>query len=238
VGTRLGQKVNDLRAGVTSLAPTYIGGGVPVVAASGAGIVNIPFDNNYATNDRALLFVAGIGNTSYTAPAGWSECANSPQHDGASGLNARIHCFTKVVTAGAESNPTVADVAGDDAKLGTIVLVRGTGAAAPTIDSTAGATAAAGTALSLPAVTTTADNCLIIQATAIHNDIATPQFSAYANSGLTSLTDQYDFNSTTGTGCGLGIVTGIKVAHGDIGTTTGTIAASTTMAMFTIALRL
>jgi hypothetical protein len=237
-GTRLGLKIVDLRAGTTSLAPTYITGGVPVVAASGAGIANIPFITNYATNDRALLFVSGIGNTPYAAPAGWSEVANSPQHDGASGLNARIHCFTKVLTAGAESAPTVADVAGDDAKLGTIVIIRGTGAAAPTIDITAGATAAASTSLSLPSVTTTADNCLIVQATAIHNDIGTWQFDAYANAGLSSLVEQYDFNTTTGTGAGLGIVTGIKVAHGAIGNTTGTIAASTTQAMLTIALRL
>jgi hypothetical protein len=237
LGTRFGQKLVDLRAGTTTAEPKYIGAGVPVVAASGAGLTSVPFLVNYATNDIGLLVVSGIGNTNYAAPAGWTEVTGSPQHDGASGTNARLQVFWKRLTAGAETAPTVADVAGDDAKIGVILHFRGCTTSGNPWDTSSGTTAATSTTVSFPTVTTSVANTIVVNLCSIHNDIGTWQFDTYVNASLTNLTDQLDYNTTTGTGAGIGVATGTKAAAGAVSATTATIASTSTQALLTIALK-
>lgn len=234
IGDRMAVTILDFVNGTTAKPyPKWCATGVPVAALS-SGSLTVPLPQSYATNDIGVLMVSGIGQTPYATPAGWTQFPNSPQHDAASGTNTRLQMFWKRFTAGAESDPTVADVSGDDAKLGQIVTIRGCTTSGNPFDVTSGGTAAAGTSIVIPGATTTVANALVMILAAHHLDVATEQFDAWANSDLTSVFEQIDISTATGTGCGLGVATGLKLAAGTYGNTTVTLAAASTTAYGTI----
>lgn len=228
--------VNDL-TNVAPQTPRWAGAGPFTVATSLQGIT--PTMPRHKANDILVLVVAGIGNTAYAAPAGWTEFTNSPQHDGASGLNSRLQAFWFRAVDGSTAAPTVADVAGDDAKIGFVYVVRGATTSGNPFDTTAGDTSATSTSVTCPGVTTTVPNCLVVAMCADTVDSDTPQFTGgtWANANLTNFVEHVDRNTATGAGAGIGIAAGFKATAGATGTTTATLATTGTQARLTIAFK-
>jgi hypothetical protein len=232
-GSRVATIVKNHLNATTSVAnPIHMACGVPVVASSVQGATPV-IPVNYATGDIGLLLVSGVGQNNYATPSGWTAVTGSPQHDSASGLNARLQAWTKTLTAGAETNPTIADVASDDAKIVVVCTIRGSSG----IDTSAGNTAAASTSLTFPSLTTTVNNDLILNVTGHKTDVTVEQASAWSNTDTTGITEQFDVATSTGGGAGLAYATSVKVSSGSVSGTTATIATSATNAKLSIAFK-
>jgi hypothetical protein len=245
IGERIAAAILDVVNGVAAPAnPVWGGAGDRVVAASGAalGPVPLPYHEANGLNGRPdvlLLFVSGIGQNNYAAPAGWTQIIDSPQHDSGASTNARGQMFWKRVTVtNGETPPTIADIASDNSKHAICGVLRGCVATGNPFVDTSGGTAVAGTSLSWPALDTTGtNNCLIVQFVASPIALATAQGSAYANSDLTEITEQIDISTTSGLGGSIIVITGVKAAGGAIGATSGTLATSATTAYVGAAFR-
>lgn len=208
--------------------------GVPNFGTSATGVTcSAP---TRSVGDLLAFLYTGNGNTAIATPTGYTQVANSPQHDAASASNARLHVYTRVATGDANDDVTTADVGGDGGKQGVIInLGRSVGG----ILTTAGSTAAANTAVTFPTVDTTGtNNCLIVNIGAfiINSNVAQSVIASWANASLTNLQQEYDrFSTTSSAGCI--VVGGLKAVGGAVSGTTMTNAAAGTagMALMTIA---
>lgn len=189
----------------------------------------------YDTNDVGVLVLAGSGANAYATPAGWTEFPNSPQAGG--GAAARLHVWWKRLTAGAEVNPTIADVAGDDAKVAVIFTVRGCNPVGNPFDATAGATAAAANAVSIPGGNSTVRDGLVLLLAAHVIDTTAKQFGSLANAGLSELVERIDASTSLGNGAGLAIATGRRAEVGTFGATSGFLETASTQALAMIVLK-
>lgn len=231
-------QIGNDTAPVVASPPNYQAQGSVVVAAAGAALGPVIWPAHEA-GDIGILVVAGCHGTgnAYAVPAGWTQLASSPQTNSGSSLLARLQVFFRRATSGAESDATVADVAGDDSKLGQIITFRGCIASGSPIDVTAGDTSAASTSVIIPGATTTGAQRLVIAIASYSQiDTATPQFSAGANATLTDFAERQDFASTSSVGYGFAVFTGVKASAGAYGTTTATLGASQTQARISLAL--
>ena len=96
----------------------------------------------------------------------------------------------------------------------------------------------ADTSADWPSVTTTVDDCLIVLFIATGRDItSTANLGAVTNANLTSITERMDDWTATGTGGGIGMVTGIKATAGAVGTSSATMGSTDSKALLTIALQ-
>lgn len=193
--------------------------------ATGTGNVTPTLPSGHALND-ILFLVVQSSNQSVTAPAGYTQIG--PQNGLGTAANAgatRLAVFWKR-DGGSESDPTVTDTG--DHTYATMIAIKGcvtTGN--PFHFKNNGFKKTASTTLTIPGGETTIDNSLIIYFAAHAVDNASAQFSAEANSDLTSITEQFDDGTTDGTGGGIGIWTGIKTTAGVFGNFTATEANST-----------
>jgi hypothetical protein len=204
-------------------------------SGSGTGAVTLAWPAHIA-DDVALLFVEAAGGeaVTLTTPSGFTECANSPQATGAGTAGTRIHAYWHRATSAAMASVVIGD-AGDHV-FGTMLTFRGCIDTGDPVNVTAGAVKTpATTAFSSPTVTTTVGGCLVVAAVARDDDIATAEFSAWANANLVSIAEMFDLGTTSGNGGGIGIGGGIKAAAGATGATTGTVVSSIN-ASITIAL--
>jgi hypothetical protein len=88
-----------------------------------------------------------------------------------------------------------------------------------------------------PTVTTLADNCLVCLCIATGRDVAsTANLGAVTGSSLTGLAEQMDNWVISGTGGGIGLVTGFKTPAGGIGSPVATMGSNDGKAMLTLAL--
>jgi hypothetical protein len=98
-------------------------------------------------------------------------------------------------------------------------------------------TQATTTSVVMPGCTTDQNNALACFFTYFSRDLAsTANYSAQANAGLTSVTEQHDQTSAAGVGGGIGLTTGIKATAGATGNCTATGAVSQTMAHISVGL--
>ena len=106
------------------------------------------------------------------------------------------------------------------------------------INATAQQAWAVGTDITLPSVTTDAANCAIVHVAGTGRDTnSTTNFSAWANSHLSSLTEVADDVTSTAGGGGFGAACGILAAAGACGTGTCTQATSIVWTGITVALK-
>lgn len=88
-----------------------------------------------------------------------------------------------------------------------------------------------------PDVTTTAADCLVCLCIATGRDFnSTANLGAVTNANLTSLTEQMDNWVSTGTGGGIGLVTGFKASAGAVGSSTATMGTTDGKALMTLPL--
>lgn len=94
------------------------------------------------------------------------------------------------------------------------------------------------TAISITGLTSTLDNCLVLSmaGTTLPDANSSGQFSAWANSDLTSVTEQADHHTSSGAGGGIGIASGIKASAGAVGATTATKSVATMSANLMVAI--
>ncbi len=198
--------------------------------ASGVGDVVPGVPTGLTTNDVELLFCECIQTETVAAPSGWTEIPDSPQTAAAT----KLHIFWRRWD-GVAGDPTVVDPGNH------VVAVRAAFQNVITTgnpyDVTAGDTGASSTSVSIPGDTTTTDNCLIVAACAAGTDIATPDFSSWTNSDLSSVTEIIDEFRTDAGGGGIGVATGGKATAGAYGATTATLGTASSQGRISIALK-
>lgn len=212
-----GCQADIVTATSTALAPT------PLPPFWG-GINNKP--------DIAVMWYSGASANAISAPAGWTQVTNSPQYGG-NVSDSRLHVFTRTLTA-SETAPQIADVASDEAKAAGMFIIRNsTGLdATPTGDTVLASAPSA--SVTWPTITTVTANCLVVHLVAYRIDAAVPACSAYSNGALAGLAERVDFDSAVGSGYGIAIAIGKKATAGAVGTTTATLASSTSQARLTL----
>ena len=223
---------------VFAAAPTFVAAGN---VANGTGAITPALPAGIAVNDILLLFIETANQAisiSNQNGGAWAAVANSPQGTGtAAGASAtRLTVFWSRYN-GTQGAPTVSD--SGDHQLGRIIAVRGAITSGNPWDVTAGGVGAtASTGGAIPGATTMVDNTLVVAAiaTALPDATGTANFSAWANSDLTSITELTDNTTTSGNGGGLGIAAGVKATAGTYGNTTVTLANSSVRGMMSIAL--
>lgn len=237
IGIRAADAIIDMVEANAAETPYVVAIGQVTVANSASALTLATPLPPHIAGDDIYVVLAGIGQNNYATPSGWTEVADSPQHDSASSLNARIQCWTIHASAPGTSPPTIADVGSDSSKLGVAIVVRG--AHATPIDVTAGGTAASSTSVSIPGDTTTGDQRLIIAMAALTVDSNTPQlvFTSPTNASLSGLNQQLNYSSASGPGVGLAIITGRKAAAGAFSATTATLSTACTQAYLTLAIK-
>lgn len=208
---------------------TIVGTGA---AASGTGAVSPALPTGTTTGDVLVLFIE-TGNEAVAAMTGWTEANNSPVAM-TTAQATRLTVRWKRAVAG-ESAPTVPDPG--DHVLARILGLRGVSAVDPPFSLTANGTGStATTSATFPTLTTTVPGSIILNAVAIGTDVAsTAQFSAWANSSLTTIVEQIDTTVADGNGGGLGVVSGMKGTAGAVLGTTATVATAATKAVMTLA---
>lgn len=237
LGSRIADKIIDLTNGTTPANPYWMAAGIPSVAAAVGSPT--PTQPAHQSGDIQILAIAGIGANSITLTdaQGFTEVTGSPFRDSGSSLNARLHVFWRRCTSSSMTAPTIGDPASDDAKMALIFTIRGAVASGDPVDVIAGDGATTSTSVTIPGATTTGANRLIVNILAHEVDAATPQASGWANADLTELTEQFDVSYTTGSGIGLAIATGVKATAGAYGSTTATLATTSTQARVSIAIK-
>lgn len=239
LGSTVSTKYFEVLAAVPPANPFVHSVGTATIAGSGSALGPIFWPAVHAANDIGVIVISGLGVNPYLAPSGWTEVTNSPQHQGADNLAARLHVFWRRATSSAEPTPTIADVASDDAKIGVMFTVRGCKTSGNPFIATAGDstdTAGASTSVTIPAVDTTGtNNCLVVDVLAHRVDSAVAQVSGWTNGNLTKLVEEFDQTTNTSLGYGIGIASGIKATGGSTGTTAATLATSASQARLKVA---
>jgi hypothetical protein len=235
VGTTTGVTWSFTTAGLT---PTFVAAGA---VASGTGAITPALPAGIATNDILLLSLETANQAisiSNQNGGTWTEVTNSPQGTGTAAAAAatRLTVFWSRYN-GTQGAPTTSD--SGNHQLGRIIAVRGATTSGNPWNVTAGGVeATADTSGAIPGATTTVTDTLVVAAiaTALPDATGTANFSAWANSNLTSITERTDNTVTAGNGGGLGIATGVKATAGAYGDTTVTVGTSAAKGMMSIAL--
>jgi hypothetical protein len=222
-----------------SAAVEFVAAGA-LVGGTGAQTAVWP---THQSGDVALLIVETANQAAtpmLSIPAGFVEVTNSPQGTGTGGDAAatRLAVFWKRAASSAEANPRVAD--SGNHQIAMIITFRGVIASGNPWDVTAGDVAAtASTSVLIPGATTTVPNTFVVAIVCNGTDTDIAQTSGWTNANLlpTSLTEQADGGSFAGNGGGFGVATGDWASIGAYGTTTATLATSSTQGRMSIALK-
>ena len=232
-------KTGYISVSAGSSTPTFVAAGA---VASNAAAITPALPAGIVTNDILLLFLETANQAisiSNQNGGTWTAVASSPQGTGTAGGTAatRLTVFWSRYN-GAQGAPTTSD--SGNHQVGRIIAVRGCATSGSPWDVTAGGVeATVDTSGSIPGATTTVANTLVVAAiaTALPDASGTANFSAWANTNLTSVTERTDNTVTAGNGGGMAIATGAKAAAGACGNTTVTCGTSAVKGMLSLALK-
>jgi len=232
-------KLNYITVQAPGAVPTFVAAG-QVTSSTGAITPTLPA--GIASGDILLLFLETANQAiSISNPNGgtWAAVTNSPQGTGSTGTTSatRLTVFWSRYN-GTQGPPTTTDSGNHQA--GRIIAIRGCVTSGDPWDVTAGGVeSTADTSGAIPGATTTVANTLVVAAiaTALPDANGTANFSAWANSDLTSVTARTNDTRNTGNGGGLAVATGGKETPGTYANTAVTCGASTTKGMMSIALK-
>ena len=254
-GTMIGNttyywRIDETNAGGTTLGTIWsftTAAGPPTFVATGAVASNTvaitpALPAGIATGDILLLFLETANQAISIANQNggtWTAVTNSPPGTGTAGSTSatRLTVFWSRYN-GTQGAPTTSD--SGDHQLGRMIAIRGAAASGNPWNVTAGGVeAVSDTSGSIPGATTTVANTLVVAAiaTALPDATGTSNFSSWANSNLTGITERTDNTTSQGNGGGLGIVTGTKATAGAYGNTSVTCASSSYKAMMSIAIK-
>ena len=189
---------------------TYIGKSSSL--ASGTGAISVAVPSGYAQNDLLVLLLEGY-DAIPAAPSGWTSV------DTQSSTHTYFRVCWKLAGSG-ESSVSVDD--SGDSTHGLMMCFRGEDTSAPIHASSKNT--AGGTSFSANGVTTTVNECMILVAAGFFDADAndTSNYSSWANSSLTSITEIHDEATSAGSGGGIACAYGGKLLAGTVSATTAT----------------
>ncbi|MGH9251750.1 MAG: hypothetical protein ACRD0W_19850 [Acidimicrobiales bacterium] len=214
--------------------PTFVAVGT---AAEGLGDIVPGLPTGWAENDVFILAAKCRITDAINVPSGWAHVTDSPviADTGIPSDSPELTILWRRATA-SESAPTLVD-AGNH-QVAQIVAYRGVVATGNPWDVTsASSETTSDTSGSITGDTTTVADCLVVAAIAHAVDSAAAQFSSYANTDLSSVTERIDAGTAAGSGGGVGLADGGKATAGAYGATTVTLANASAKAMLTVALK-
>ncbi len=211
----LGYQIGSLILSNSRPSPRWWGSGV-ISAKTSTGTLTptVPTQNRIG-----ILAIAGIGNTAYVPPAGWTHITTV--HNDAFLTSARLQLYWKFLQSG--DSVTIADLPADDAATGAVFAFEGLSQTSPVNAVATNTTTTASTSLTVPGVTATASGLAVLVG-ATETDIATSQLTTPAG-----WEEHIDYHSTNASGTGL-VVAVKPVPAGVITGETWTLAAATTSA--------
>jgi hypothetical protein len=223
------------------MAPHFKREGTVSIAA---GAVSPAWPTHVAGDIGILIAGANWGTTGsptdldLSVPAGFTLIGTLVQNTGVLGANAgtQLGLYWCRATSGAMTAPTIE---GDDYTIARIITFGNCKATGSPVNGTPvseNSVQTGETSHSAPGMTTTLDDCLVVLAAAGHADAATLGASAWANNDLEGLLEVTDASTTTSTGGGITMATGIREEAGALGSTTLTTSTAEVMAFLTFAL--
>lgn len=217
LGDRIGQDILTPRP-----SQRWWGAGVPGTKTStGTLTPTVP------TSGRlGLLVIAGIGNTAYSPPAGWTLVANI--HDDLVLTSARLQVYWRSLQPG--DTVSIADLPADDAATAFVLVFEGCSLSSPIQVVTSATQTTASTTFTAPSATATGAGLAVVIG-AHELDFA----GARASGWPTDWTEQVDYSHTGASGSGIFVATK-PVTAGATGTIGATLAAASTWAAATVVL--
>lgn len=192
--------------------------------ASGTGTISPGLPTGTVAGDLLLMFVETAGGETPTC-SGWTLATSQATGSGTAGTKASI-----LYKIAAGSDATTTNDPGDHIAARIIGITTGTFNAGDPINDFAGGVDSSGTtSVTVGGYTTDRDDVLVFVFVTGDVDPAangTAEFSSWANSNLSSLTERIDNVRTSGNGGALGVASGGKATAGAIGDTTVTAATS------------
>lgn len=213
-------------------APTVVG--VSAANVNGIGAITPAFPSGYSavTDDVALTFLECESADTVTAPSGWAILTSQFV---ATGTTTKLTVLWRRLVAG-DTAPSVAD-AGDHL-IGRMMIVRGCPNSGNPWNNFAGSTeTVSDTTVAVPGLTTSADDCLIVAVFGTGQDVAsTTNASGWANPTLDSLVERMDDWTTSGTGGGFAVATGVAARAGGVAPTTASVVTANFKTLIVVAL--
>lgn len=191
-----------------------------------------PLPAGYQADDTLVLVVSTEGTNSsnvIATPSGWLQVSGSP----ATRDVIQVAVFYKTAAA-SETAPTFAALA-SNSQCGVMICIQGAETIGTPVNVAAAAIAGLGTSVTCPSVTTTTIDTLIMNIVADRTASATARYSGWTNAALAGLTEIVDDGYNLGNANGFGVAVGSKATAGSTGSTTTTLASSSSIAMITIA---
>jgi hypothetical protein len=187
-----------------------------------------------ATGDLLITIVASAGaSTEPTMPSGWTKIRTVK--NGTASTDSMLSVFYCVYTS---QSRTVSGTT-DHISARIIGIEAGTFDAVNPINAESGGNVQASTtSVSISGLTTTVDNCLVlsISGASLPDANSTAQYSSWANSSLTGITERTDNNTNNGNGGGHGSASGVKATAGAVSATTATKASAALLANLMVAI--
>jgi hypothetical protein len=213
-------------------APTVVG--VSAANVNGVGAITPAFPSGYTavTDDVALTFLECESADVVTPPSGWAVLNAQTV---STGITTKLTVLWRRLVGG-DTAPSIAD-AGDHL-IGRMMIVRGCVATGNPWNNFFGTTEpVADTTVAVPAIVTPADDCLIVAAFGTGQDVAsTANASGWANPTLDGLTERMDDWTTSGTGGGFAVATGVAARAGGVAQTTANVATANFKTLIVVAL--
>jgi hypothetical protein len=220
--------------------PTFGAAGTPAIGTASDASPAWPV--GHSAGQWGLLVVESAQEPIVLSPAsGFEELPRSPVGFGVpGGTNAtRLGAFGCFATSGAMTAPTVLNPG--DHSIGVIVTFDGVtqegGWPWDFMPISTVEPSNLATAVSIPGAETEVDECLVVLICTNQIDSNLTRFSGQTNADLANLTERVNVNTSQNNGGGLWVLTGEKSTKGAFGATTGTLAAGSTQARLTLALR-
>ena len=233
------QQVNGFRlrrAGLArqvGAAPEFIGAGS---VASGTSGTNMSWPSSYRANDLAVLVIEASGGDSTITPSGWTHMTGSPVVDVADATGSKLMVFWRFAASENEGSASIADPG--DHFVGRMFIFRGV--RQDVVPGRANATdtkTVASSSVTWPAITTISPNSLVLCIASRPDDSSSATvFSAFTNANLTSVAEAGEAGTVSGDGGGFVLNYGTRAAVGSTGTSSGSMSASLTNALMTVAL--
>jgi hypothetical protein len=203
--------------------------------ASGVNAISPGLPAGWPPDDIHVLVVE-TNNEPIAAMSGWSNVGVGVQNVATGTVTSLTIRWRRAV--GGDAAPSVPD--SGDHQIARIIGFSGCPTSGDPWDVTLfGSESVSDTTVSFPNITTTTANCMVVHALSVGSpDSTTGQSSgAGTNANLTGLANRMNNQTSSGTGGGFAMITGLKATAGAVGATTTTITTANFKALFSGALR-
>jgi len=202
--------------------PAAGGGTAPVIASltdaeASGGSVDVDFTGLVSNNNYLIVVCTTRADNEVTTPTGWTEIVNELNFAITAGRSSRMQVFAKL-SDGTETTVTFSGPGNHQLARGMVITGNDTttplnASAATNTSNTVGTVD-----IDSPTATSTVNDCLVIDIVGMGIDLNT--LNSIANSNLTSLTEEYDIETSIGADSQQFVSSGVKASSGACGATT------------------